>query len=61
MSLNGFNRVMRRQLVDMADWVGLAIVKESVELHGGNVGVKSDGIGKGAAFTCAVAHRRSLF
>ena len=31
--------------------LGLAIVKELVELHGGNVGVKSDGIDKGATFT----------
>jgi PAS domain S-box-containing protein len=31
--------------------LGLAIVKQLVELHGGNVRVKSDGIGKGAVFT----------
>ena len=29
----------------------LAIVKQLVELHGGNVRVKSGGIGKGATFT----------
>jgi PAS domain S-box-containing protein len=31
--------------------LGLAIVKQLVELHGGNVRVKSDGIGQGAVFT----------
>jgi signal transduction histidine kinase len=37
--------------------LGLAIVKHLVELHGGLVSVESDGEGKGAAFTCPVAHR----
>jgi PAS domain S-box-containing protein len=31
--------------------LGLAIVKQLVELHGGNVRVKSDGIGQGTVFT----------
>jgi PAS domain S-box-containing protein len=31
--------------------LGLAIVKQLVELHGGNVRVKSDGLGYGAVFT----------
>jgi PAS domain S-box-containing protein len=31
--------------------LGLSIVKQLVELHGGNVRVKSDGIGQGASFT----------
>jgi signal transduction histidine kinase/CheY-like chemotaxis protein len=31
--------------------LGLAIVKQLVELHGGNVRVKSNGIGQGAVFT----------
>jgi signal transduction histidine kinase/response regulator RpfG family c-di-GMP phosphodiesterase len=31
--------------------LGLAIVKHLVEVHGGSIGVQSDGIGKGAEFT----------
>jgi signal transduction histidine kinase len=32
--------------------LGLNLVKQFVELHGGTVTVHSDGEGKGAAFTC---------
>ncbi len=39
--------------------LGLAIVKQLVELHGGKVGVKSNGIGQGAALYCpSPAHCR---
>jgi CheY-like chemotaxis protein len=31
--------------------LGLSIVKQLVELHGGNIGVKSDGVGQGSSFT----------
>ena len=34
--------------------LGLAIVKQIVELHGGTVGVRSDGEGRGATFTVAL-------
>jgi len=34
--------------------IGLAIVKELTELHGGEAGVRSDGIGLGATFTVAL-------
>ncbi len=34
--------------------LGLAIVRHLVELHGGSVDAKSDGIGKGAVFTVAL-------
>jgi signal transduction histidine kinase/CheY-like chemotaxis protein len=34
--------------------LGLAIVKKLVELHGGEVGAHSDGLGKGASFTVSL-------
>jgi PAS domain S-box-containing protein len=34
--------------------LGLAIVKKLVELHGGTVGARSDGLGKGASFTVSL-------
>lgn len=39
--------------------LGLAIVRHLVELHGGTVSAKSDGLGKGAAFTISLPVRRS--
>lgn len=44
--------------------IGLAIVKQLVELHGGSIRVTSDGIGKGATFAIVlplrVSHREPL-
>jgi hypothetical protein len=37
--------------------VGAALVRELVELHGGSVGVSSDGVGKGATFTVVLPAR----
>lgn len=38
--------------------LGLAIVRHLVELHGGEVAVHSDGLGKGARFTLRIPHDR---
>jgi PAS domain S-box-containing protein len=36
--------------------IGLALVKSLVELHGGHIGVHSDGIGKGSRFEVCLPH-----